>query len=278
MYVKNGMGAIANPGFVRPGTRVLRLPINIRRGVGQLDPAAIAKLVNGAVPPAGTCTNGGAWNQNLGVCCAPTGTPPMQDPCSILNNPAFIAQQNAQIAQDIATAGPIEAPTLQALTSVPINIGNDAVYCQSNPGATFVDSEGVRITCPAGSHSDVTTGGQPMSTLSVTQLASQLNSQYGAASPVNPGNAKAITVPVAQTSAPSFSSTPATAAPIPSTVTNGGTNAAANSSSSSTSGTDLVSQVETSLGGSVTLAGYSIPIWALVGGGLAALWFFGGKR
>ena len=115
----------------------------------------------------------------------------MQDPCSILNNPAFIAQQNNQIQQDLASlpVGSFEYQTLQALTSVPINIGNDAVYCESNPGVTFTDSMGVKVTCPSPSHTDVTTGGQPMSTYTEAQLAQILNSQYGATAVVMPGNA-----------------------------------------------------------------------------------------
>jgi hypothetical protein len=267
MYLK-GMGAVSNPGFYRPGTVVLRIPLRVRtRGMGQV------------------CTNGGAWDPGLKVCCAPPGTPPMQDPCSILNNPAFLAQQNAEIAQDIATSGPLEQPTLQALTGVPINIGNDAVYCQSNPGATFVDSEGIQITCPSASHTDVTTGGQPMSTLSLAQLAAQLNAAYGSRSPVNPGNAPYV-APVyggpgtgISTNVGSGAGTPSSGSTSTSTTNPGGSSSTSSSAISTPSAaSDLGSQIATTLGGSVSIAGVSLPIWGLGAAALAALWFFGGKR
>ena len=173
-------------------------------GLGRLTPTSRPNIrlglrgLRGLGQAPQSCPAGGAWDPGLQVCCAPPGTPPMQDPCSILNNPGFIQEQNIQIAQDIATAGPLGQSTLLALTSVPINIGNDAVYCQSNPGAKFTDSEGVAIVCPSSSHSDVTTGGQPMSTYSTAQLAAMLNAQYGGQSPKTPGNTTS-TIDVANT-------------------------------------------------------------------------------
>ena len=271
MYVK-GMGAVAtNPGYARPGTVVLRIPLNIsrrrNRGMGQ------------------TCTNGGAWDPGLQVCCAPPGTPAMQDPCSILNNPNFIAQQNSQIQQDLATSGPIELPTLQALTSVPINIGNDAVYCQSNPGVTFVDSEGIKVTCPSASHTDVTTGGQPMSTYTTAQLAAMLNATYGAQSPVNPGNASYVpAMNGAPVQGPSKTSISMNAGGSSSTSGSGGSSSSSDSSAGGASSTgdsaltDLGTQIAGTLSNSVTVGGMSLPIWGLAVAGLAALWFFGGKR
>lgn len=292
MYLRGGMGAL-NPGYARPGTVVLRVPLNVRRrtrGMGQ------------------TCSGGGAWDPGLQVCCAPPGTPPMQDPCSILNNPGFIQQQNTQIQQDIATSGPLEYNELVALTSVPVNIGQDAVRCQSNPGATFVDSMGVTITCPSPSHTDITTGGQPMSTYSTTQLAAMLNASYGSKSPATGGNAP-VMIPV-----PVIHSDPIFNPGGGGSTTNGGGSTSGGSGGSSdsggsgggsgggntggggcvapntlvngvctapaapASGTDLVSQIETSLSGTFTIAGMAVPIWALVGGGLAALWFLGGKK
>lgn len=274
MYVR-GMGAVArNRGYARPGTVVLRIP-SVRRGMGQ------------------TCTNGGAWNPGLQVCCAPQGTPPMQDPCSILNNPAFIAQQNSQIAQDIATAGPLEQATLAALTSVPVNIGQDAVRCQSNPGATFVDSEGLTINCPSASHTDVTTGGQPMSTYSTAQLAQMLQAQYGAQSPKTAGNVSPIPPNISVAAWAASTANPANKTTIVPPVTPltydvgsaaggpaspGAPGSSSTSSSTSSTGTDLVGQIETTLGGAVTVGGVSLPIWGLAAAALAALWFFGGKR
>lgn len=186
MYVSTqGFGAVRRASL---GRRAIALPrVVTRRGFGGLGQA---------------CPNGGAWNAGLNVCCAPQGTPPQMDPCSILNNPAFIAQQNAEIQQDIATSGPQNAALISLLTSYPVNIGNDAVKCQSNPGATFVDEMGVTITCPSPSHTDVTTGGQPMSTYSVQQLAAMLNSSYPQIPGYSqPGNAPYVP-PVAQTTVP----------------------------------------------------------------------------
>jgi hypothetical protein len=236
----------------------------------------------------GSCSNGGSWDQYLNVCCGPPGTPAMQDPCSILNNPAFIAQQNAEISQDIATAGPIEQPTLEALTSVPINIGNDAVYCQSNPGITFVDSMGVTITCPSASHTDVTTGGQPMSTYTTAQLASMLNAQYGSQSPNTSGNAAAVitapakvqptqqqlstvtpAVPVGPSTSPISTSGATSTSGAASTGSNGST------STASSSGIDLSFLTDTSL-----ISG--VPNWIVGFGAIAALiilpGLIGGRR
>jgi hypothetical protein len=236
-----------------------------------------------------TCPGGGAWNPGLQVCCAPQGTPPMQDPCSILNNPAFIAQQNSQIQQDIATSGPLEQSTLLALTSVPINIGQDAVRCQSNPGLTFVDSMGVTITCPSASHSDVTTGGQPMSIYSEADLAKMLNSQYGGAAAILPGNAvyappPASTVQPTQqqmkTAAPppAGSSTDSASGGSSSSGSSGGSGSGSGSggsTSSSTSSIDLSFLTDSSL-----ISG--LPNWAVAFGAIAALMILpgliGGRR
>jgi len=281
MYLR-GMGAVAtNPGFVRPGMRVLRIPLNIARrsrtrGMGQ------------------TCTNGGAWDPGLQVCCAPVGTPPMQDPCSILNNPGFIAQQKQQIAQDVAgiPASSYEGQTLAALLAVPVNIGNDAVICQSNPGRTFVDSEGITINCPAPSHTDVTTAGQPMSTYSTAQLAAMLNSQYGGQSPKTPGNVSPIPPNTSVAAWAASAANPANqqiistpkvitfdGGPSSSGASSGGSSSGGSTSGgSSTAGADLISQITGDLSNSVTVGGMSLPVWGLAAAALAALWFFGGKH
>lgn len=197
MYVSTqGFGAVRRAPL---GRRAIALPrVVTRRGFAGLGQ---------------TCPNGGAWNAGLNVCCAPQGTPPQMDPCSILNNPAFIAQQNSEIAQDIATSGPQNAALISLLTSYPVNIGNDAVKCQSNPGATFVDEMGVTITCPSAQHSDVTTGGQPMSTYSVQDLAAMLNASY----PQIPGRSLPGNLPF----------TPYTAQPNVGGAPTGGTNSGA---------------------------------------------------
>jgi hypothetical protein len=229
----------------------------------------------------------GQWNPSLNVCCGPgDGTvTAMEDPCSILNNPAFIAQQNSQIQQDIATAGPLEQSTLLALTSVPINIGNDAVRCQSNPGLTFVDSMGVTITCPSASHSDVTTGGQPMSTYSEVQLAQMLNSQYGGTAVVAPGDAAYVTPPTStvqptqqqmQTAAPpAGSSAPAGSSPGSTSGSTPGSGSGSTTSASSSSSIDLSFLTDSSL-----ISG--LPNWAVAFGAIAALMILpgliGGRR
>jgi len=66
---------------------------------------------------------------------------------------------------------------LAAIAQYPQNVQNDAIKCQTNPGVTFVDDMGVRVTCPSPSYSDVTTGGQPFSTYTVPQLAAMLAGQ-----------------------------------------------------------------------------------------------------
>jgi hypothetical protein len=208
MYVSRGMGA--HP--YEPLTPLLRpVPIiRFRRPVEPLiRPRGFGRF-RGLGDAQSTCPPG-YWNANLGVCCGQPGTPASMDPCSILNNPGFIAQQNTEVAADVASipASSYEGQTLQALLGVPLNIGNDAVKCQSNPGATFVDEAGVTITCPSASHTDLTTGGQPMSTFSTAQLAAMLNQQYGGASPTNIGNRPyEPMVPLAPAPAPSGSNFP----------------------------------------------------------------------
>ena len=235
----------------------------------------------------------GQWNASLNVCCAPgDGTvTAMEDPCSILNNPAFIAQQNQQIAQDVASipANSYEGQTMAALLAVPINIGNDAVRCQSNPGLTFVDSMGVTITCPSASHTDVTTGGQPMSIYSEADLAKMLNSQYGGAAAILPGNAvyappPASTVQPTQqqmkTAAPppAGSSTDSASGGSSSSGSSGGSGSGSGSggsTSSSTSSIDLSFLTDSSL-----ISG--LPNWAVAFGAIAALMILpgliGGRR
>jgi hypothetical protein len=245
----------------------------------------------------GSCSNGGAWDPGLNVCCAPSGTPPMQDPCSILNNPAFIAQQNAYIQQDLATASPFpdsfDYQTLVALTSVPVNIGNDAVRCQSNPGTTFVDSMGVTITCPSASHTDETTAGQPMSIYTEAQLAQMLNSQYGGAAAILPGNA-AYAPPPASTVQPTQQQLQTAAPPLAGSTTGGSTTGGSSSpsggsSSPSASGSGSSSSSSAAASTGIDLSFLTddslisgLPNWAVAFGALAALMILpgliGGRR
>lgn len=241
----------------------------------------------------GSCSNGGAWDPGLKVCCAPSGTSPMQDPCSILNNPSFIAQQNSQIQQDIATAGPYEQSTLLALTSVPINIGNDAVYCESNPGVTFTDSMGVKVTCPSASHTDVTTGGQPMSTYSEAQLAAMLDAQYGGSVSAVNGNAPYVPPP-ATTVQPTQQQLQTAAPPLAGSTTGGSTTGGSSSpsggsSSPSASGSGSSSSSSAAASTGIDLSFLTddslisgLPNWAVAFGALAALMILpgliGGRR
>jgi hypothetical protein len=230
-----------------------------------------------------TCPNGGSWDSGLQVCCAPAGTPALQDPCSILNNPAFIQQQNTEVAADIASipASSFEGQTLAALVAVPINIGQDAVYCQSNPGLTFVDAMGVTINCPSPSISDVTTGGQPMSTYTTAQLAQMLNAKYGGAVPETSGDKPYVAPPVPtvqptqkqlQTVAPPAGNT---APPGPAGSSDAGSSTGSTSSTSSTSGIDLSFLTNSDL-----ISG--LPNWAVAVGAIAALMILpgliGGRR
>jgi len=135
---------------------------------------------------ADTCTSPNYWNGGLSRCCAPIGTDPASDPCSILNNPDFIAAQNTAVAEDIAVLGPNSAAA--ALAGVPINIGDAAVYCSNHPGGVYSDPiSGQPMQCPAGGHQDLS--GAYWSNYTVQQLAAMLYAKYGAAAPQLPGNA-----------------------------------------------------------------------------------------
>jgi hypothetical protein len=110
-------------------------------------------------------------------CCGVPGTPCAADPCCILNNPAYIATQVQAQADAISGDAGNASSMLAAIAQYPQNVQNDAIKCQTNPGVTFVDDMGVRVTCPSPSYSDVTTGGQPFSTYTVPQLAAMLAGQ-----------------------------------------------------------------------------------------------------
>lgn len=169
-YVR-GMGALPQP-FVRPGTKVLirpRLTLVRGRGFGATGSTS-----------ASDCSSPNYWNGDIGVCCAPLGTPPGQDPCSILNNPAFIAAQ----ANDVGPIGPNGVPlsspnygtaspnNLADLSGYPNNVQADVQECYENPGASFIDSVGMQVNCPT--QSTLAAPGIPVSAFSYAQLASML--------------------------------------------------------------------------------------------------------
>lgn len=152
MYVNRGMGAVAR----RPGgPRVIQVPyrgfglIRGRRGMG----------ASGST--ADTCTSPNYWNGSLGTCCAPLGTPPGADPCSILNNPGFIAAQAADVGPIGPNGVPLSSPTyadygssdtnLASIASYPNNVQEDVQTCFTNPGSSFVDAVGMQVNCPAAS-------------------------------------------------------------------------------------------------------------------------------
>jgi hypothetical protein len=168
MYVSRGIGAAPRRG-------ILPLPVfTRRRGMG----------ADGST--AASCTTPNYWNGGLSRCCAPLGTPPGADPCSILNNPDFIAAQNTAVTADITTLGPDSAAA--ALAGVPINIGDAAVFCANHPGNNYNDPISRQVfACPAGGHQDLS--GATWSNYTMQQLAAMLNAQYGAAAPRFAGNA-----------------------------------------------------------------------------------------
>jgi hypothetical protein len=124
-------------------------------------------------PPGQTPTN---WYDGSVKCCG--GPTPESDPCSYLNvNQGYIQTQDQAQSDAISGDAGNASAMLAQLAGYPQNVQLDAIRCQSNPGLTFVDDMGITVTCPSPSHSDVTTGGQPMSTYTVQQLAALLAGQ-----------------------------------------------------------------------------------------------------
>jgi hypothetical protein len=109
-------------------------------------------------------------------CCG--GPTPESDPCSYENMNVGYQQEMVQVQQDAISGDAGNASGMLAQLAIyPQNVQNDAIRCQSNPGLTFTDDMGISVTCPSPSHSDVTTGGQPMSIYTVPQLAAMLAGQ-----------------------------------------------------------------------------------------------------
>jgi hypothetical protein len=188
MYVR-GLGQARQPGFVKPGTRIIPVPkLRLIRGRGF--------GASGSSPTA--CTSPNYWNSSTGICCAPTGTPPEQDPCSILNSPAFLAAQ----AQDVGPIAPSGAPVsagngsgaaeLASIAGYPQNVQQDAENCQTNPGASFVDPWGMTVNCPSASIEQAP--GIFVSAYTTAQLAAMLAPTI-TPSTILPGNAASYTGP-----------------------------------------------------------------------------------
>jgi hypothetical protein len=246
-----------------------------------------------------TCNNGGYWNPSLAVCCAPTGTPPEADPCSILNSPGFLAAQAADVGPLGPDGVPLSSPqfgsgsptNLADIVGYPNNVQQDVITCSMSPGVTFVDSTGISVTCPAETSNE---NGILVSAYTYGQLAQMLAPGITAATPTDllgnqpfalppaaPVTAKApapsspaqVTVPAAQIQA-------ASNAPASAPASNGGGSTAAaagssSSSTSSTSGIDLSFLTNDSL-----ISG--VPNWGVAFAAVAALMILpsliGGRR
>ena len=171
-YVSNrGMGAAPRP-YPKRAPVVIPVPLARYRGFGLIRGRGMG--VTGST--AASCTSPNYWDGGLNTCCAPLGTPAAQDPCSILNSPAYIADQQQAAATDIAA--PDVTADLAAIAGYPQNVQNDAVECLQNPGVTFTDSMGIKITCPAPSTQNLSGGFT--SIYSIPQLAAMI---AGAATP-----------------------------------------------------------------------------------------------
>jgi hypothetical protein len=168
----SGFGAVAvrNAGYAVPSgkrLRVILLPrgFGLVRGLGQTCPAGQV-----ATPQYDGSTK----------CCGAPGTPPAADPCSILNNPAFLAAQ----ATDVGPLGPNGVPLsagtgaggaeLAEVAGYPNSVQTAAIYCWNNPGLTYTDPFGTAITCPSPSLNE---DGILVSAYSAGQLAAMLSTQ-----------------------------------------------------------------------------------------------------
>lgn len=176
MYVNRGMGqARALPR--RPGGPMV-IPIPRGRGFGIIRGGRRGMGASGST--ALTCTSPNYWNGSIGTCCAPLGTAPADDPCSILNSQAFLQAQANDVGPLNSSGVPISAGTgaggqeLAEVANYPNNVQTDAIQCWNNPGATFVDSLGLTITCPSAS---LNQDGILVSAYSAGQLASMISAQ-----------------------------------------------------------------------------------------------------
>jgi len=165
-YVNRGVGATApRPGGPRfiPVPRARYRGFGLIRGLGQTCPAGQV-----ATPQYDGSTK----------CCGAPGTPPAADPCSILNNPSFLAAQ----AADVGPLGPNGVPLsagngpgaaeLASIAGYPNSVQTDAIDCWNNPGLLYVDAMGKTISCPAPS---VNMNGILVSAYTPAQLAAMIS-------------------------------------------------------------------------------------------------------
>ena len=214
------------------------------------------------------------------VCCGAPGTPPEADPCSYVNTPQYVATQTAAAAAALAPggAGPMGAALLESVSQYPQNVQKDALNCVSNPGLTFVDDEGISITCPAAETDD---NGIYVSIYTPAQIAAMIS---GAATPATETaiNVAGTTLPASliQSAVPSLPGYQSTA-PVASTV-QGGSNATAPAASSSTATTGSTSSNSTATSTTSTLdlsfltndsLISGVPNWGVAAGVIIALMF-----
>lgn len=213
----------------------------------------------------------GQWNANLQTCCAPgDGTvPAMDDPCSIFNQPGYESEQATVQQQAISGDAGTQSSTLAQLVNYTQPQQQAALDCVSNPGNSYVDAWGNKVTCPSAAVDD---NGIMVSAYTAPQIAAMIASQFNVAT--EPANAfvgttvvpPAGTVPAAaiQAVAPAppktTTTTTTTGSPAGSTNT-GGSTGTTNTGSSSV---DLSFLTDDSL-----ISG--IPNWGVAFGALAAL-------
>jgi hypothetical protein len=196
VYVNRGVGAVRarRPG----GPRVIPVPQARYRGFGLIRGRGMG--ASGSTPA--TCTAPNYWNGGQNQCCAPLGTAPAADPCSILNQPGYLAAQASDVGPLGSNGVPLSAGNgpgaaeLAEVAGYPNNVQTDAINCWSNPGLLFVNSMGQTVSCPAASVND---NGIMVSAYTPGQLAAMLaptdtpstslvgNSPFAAPAPVNNG-------------------------------------------------------------------------------------------
>ena len=233
-----------------------------------------------------TCNNGGYWNPSLAVCCAPTGTPPEADPCSILNSPGFLAAQAADVGPLGPDGVPLSSPqfgsgsptNLADIVGYPNNVQQDVITCSMSPGVTFIDPMGVSVTCPSATSDE---NGILVSAYSYGQLAQMIAPGITAATPKNLIGNQPFAEPIEKPATPQPSTTaPSTTVPanqIAAAAAGSPAPAAPTSNSTATSSNsmDLSFLTDDSL-----ISG--LPNWAVAFGALAALMILpgliGGRR
>lgn len=191
MYVNRGVGQVRarRPG----GPRVIPVPLARYRGFGLIR----GRGMGASGSTAASCTSPNYWDDGISTCCAPVGTPAAADPCSILNQPGYLAAQAADVGPLTSSGVPISAGNgpgaaeLAEVAGYPNQVQTDAIDCWSNPGNLFVNAMGQTISCPAASVNDngimvsAYTPGQIAAMLSPTDTASSslLGNSPGAAAP-----------------------------------------------------------------------------------------------